>query len=296
MKKICLACLSLLFFLNYAQAKMIMEKKDGAITVESTTSGEIETLFNQYKYEDYTQTRSKFPRIYLNRLPTDWKDIETNDAKRRTFIRILIPLVLKVNEDILQERAEIEKIQQKFQSGEKLNEKELDLLEKKAEKYNIFTRIKGDDRTQILLRRLLKNVDAVPTSIMVSTAAIFTDWGTSRLANDANSLYLEEIWYEDKGLKPLNDEKADYRYRIFSSLEECIAARALKLNSHVNFNYLREIREMSRRQKRPPYGPQLVTQMLKDSNFKNVSGLVDYTFTYYQLTKTDYFPELEDIK
>ena len=275
---------------------MIMEKKDGAITVESTTSEEIETLFNQYKYEDYTQTRSKFPRIYLNRLPTDWKDIETNDAKRRTFIRILIPLVLKVNEDILQERAEIEKIQQKFQSGEKLNEKELDLLEKKAEKYNIFTRIKGDDRTQILLRRLLKNVDAVPTSIMVSTAAIFTDWGTSRLANDANSLYLEEIWYEDKGLKPLNDEKADYRYRIFSSLEECIAARALKLNSHVNFNYLREIREMSRRQKRPPYGPQLVTQMLKDSNFKNVSGLVDYTFTYYQLTKTDYFPELEDIK
>ena len=296
MKNIYLFLLLLLVSINCAQAKIVMEKKNGAINVKSATTQEVETLFNQYKYEDYTQTRSKFPRIYLSRLPVDWQDIETNDAKRRTFIRIMIPLILKVNEDILRERAEIEKINQKFKEGKKLNDKELNLLEKKAEKYNIFTRIKGNDRTQILLRRLLKNVDAVPTSIMVSTAAIFTDWGTSRLANEANSFYLEEIWYEDKGLKPLHDKDANYRYRIFSSLEECIAARALRLNSHVNFNYLREIRELSRLQKRPPYGPQLVTQMLKDNNFKNISGLVDYTYTYYQLTKTDYFPELEDVK
>ena len=44
------------------------------------------------------------------------------------------------------------------------------------------------------------------------------------------------------------------------------------------------------------YGQQIVAQMLFDSNLQNISGLINYTFSYYKLHKTDYYPELENVR
>ena len=226
------------------KAEMVSEKKNGALYIQSITTKELNSLYNKQKFFDFSQPRGVYPRIYLNHLPEDWLDVPENQAKQKTFIKILLPLVLKVNEDIQKERAEIEKINDKFKIGEKLSTEEQNFLEEKAEKYDVFTRMKGDERTSILLHRLLINVDSVPPSIMISTAAIYTDWGVSRLAQEGNALYRDEIWYQkDKGMKPVDDPQAEYTYQTFSSLEECIRQRALKLNSHVNYDYFREIRK-----------------------------------------------------
>ncbi len=278
-------------------AKMVSTQKDGALYIKSITVAELEHLYNQQEFFEFSKPRGVYPRIYLEHLPDDWKEVPENQAKQRTFIKILLPLVLKINEEILAERSEIEKINEKFSAGEKLSETELKFLEEKAEKYDIFTRLKGDHRTSYLLRYLLINVDAVPPSIMISTAAIYTDWGISRLALEANSLYRDEIWYQkDQGLKPIDDPDADYSYQIFSSLEDCIRHRALKLNSHINYDYLRESRRVARTMKRPPYGPQVAAQMIDDSNLKNIAGLIDYTFTFFQLSNADFYPKLRDVK
>ena len=148
-----------------------------------------------------------------------------------------------------------------------------------AQKYDVFTREQGEIRPRKLLMLLLEKVDKVPPSIMVVTAGIYSNWGTSRLALQANDFYLSEIWYEDKGMKPLDDPEAQYRYKIYANIEECIADKALKINSHINYEYVRAARKMSRDMNYPPYSPQLVTQMMQDSNLPNIAGLIDFTET-----------------
>ena len=114
---------------------------------------------------------------------------------------------------------------------------------------------------------------------------------------EANSLYRDEIWYEkDKGMKPIDDPEAEYTYQTFTSLEDCIRHRALRLNSNINYEYLRESRRISRTMGRPPYGPQMAAQMIDDSNLKNIAGLIDYTFTFFQLSNADFYPQLRNIE
>ena len=295
MKKLVILLLSLMFPL-LAQAEVKKTFNTGAVTVEQATTAEIEELFRQNDYDDYTKERSKFPRIYMKYLPTDWHTVPESDAKHRTFIRILLPLVLQINEEIVQERAQIEKMVFKFLKTKDLTAEDIKFIADTAEKYDVFTSAEGDAKIELWLRELLKRVDEVPPSIMIATAAIYTDWGQSRLADEAHSLYREEVWYTDEGLLPQGDEDGGYRYKIYADLSECIRARALKLNSHVNYDYFRESRQISHNMGRPPYGEQLAAKMLNDSNLKNIAGLIDYTFTFYKLNRTDYFAGLRDAK
>lgn len=287
------------FFLLHiavATAQPIIEKKDGALWVKSATTAEVEQIFAQYDYADYTKPETAFPRIFLSRLPSDWAQIADSDDKHRTFIRIMLPLVLKVNEAILSERQILENWRQKRQRGEKLSASENIELEKLAVKYDADTKERGTARIDHLLLLLDEKIDAVPPAIMVSTAGIYSDWGNSRIAGQANNLYLAEVWYENKGMKPLDDPDADYRYQIFVDLEAAIADRALKINSHVNYDYVRMARKYSRSLKSPPYSPQLTAQMLFDSNINNVAGLIDYTYSFYGLGRTDYKPRLRSVE
>jgi len=279
-----------------ASAEPITEKRDNALWVKSATTAETEKIFKAYNFNDFNRIKMKFPRIYFLRLPKDWRNTSDSEDKHRTFIRIILPLVLKINEEILTERREIINLQESFQKAGRLSDEKRQFLEEKAKKYDVFTRFKDTQRISMLLAELLDRVDEIPPSLLVATAGIYSDWGNSRLARQANSLYLTEIWYDTKGLKPLDDENAEYRYKIYSSLEESIKEQALKINSHVNYFYFRAARKEARRINRPLYGSQWAATMLADSNLKNIAGLIDYTFTYYGLQYTDYKAKLEDIE
>lgn len=278
------------------QAAPVLLKKNGAIYVQNATTAEVEELFKQYDYDDFSKAKTKFPRIFLQKLPSDWAQIPDSHDKHRTFIRIMLPLVLKVNEDILAERAMLEKLHELWQKNNKFTEQQKMQFEKFVEKYDAYTPEKGSARIDHLFVLLLPKVDAVPPSIMVASAGIYSDWGTSRLALEANNLYRTEIWYKNEGMKPLDDAKAQYRYRKFTTLEEAITERALKINSHINYDYVRITRMQARKLKSPPYSPQLVAQMLNDSNLHNIAGLIDYTFSYYKLSRTDFLPQLRNVE
>lgn len=296
LKKFCIFSLILISYACLCNAKPIVEKKDGSIWIKSATTAEVEEIFAQYNYPDYTKIETEFPRIFLSRLPSDWAQIADTDDKHRTFIRIMIPLVLKVNEKILAERKILEHLQQLRREDKMLSAKEVKQLEEFAQKYDADTKERGISRIDHLLLLLDAKIDAVPPAIMVSTAGIYSNWGNSRIALQANNLYLAEIWYENNGLKPLDDADAAYRYKIYADLEEAISDRALKINSHINYDYVRLTRQQSRQMDMPPYSPQLTAQMLNDSNLHNVAGLIDYTYSFYGLGRTDYKPRLRSIK
>ena len=143
MKKILLMFCFLELFVNVAKATPILEKRNGAIWVKSATTAEVEQLFEKYNFRDYAETYMKFPRIYMKKLPTDWQDIPQTDNKHRLFIRMLLPLVLKINEEIVKERTQIEQINKKFRAGEELTGEELKIVDEKAKKYDVFTPFDG---------------------------------------------------------------------------------------------------------------------------------------------------------
>lgn len=292
----CVLFLLLFWTAANADARLITEKKNGALWVKSATTEEAENLFKEYNFSDFSKINSRFPRIYFLRLPSDWKEVADSDDKHRTFIRIMLPLVLAANEKVIAERQKIEDVHKKFKNNTPLSAGEQELVEKLAEKYDAFTRLSGRERTSVLLQQLLSKIDAVPPSILIATAGIYSDWGTSRLALQANSLYLREIWYDNQGLKPLDDSDADYRYKMYGTLSEGIEDQILKLNSNINYRYLRISRDKARQIGRPLYGPQVAATMLLDSNLKNIAGMIDYTFSFYKLQKADYNPQLENIE
>lgn len=291
-----LICLFFLLFSITADARLITEKRDGALYVKSADMQETQQLFEQYKFDKFTKLNAKYPRIYFLKLPENWDTIPESDEKHLVFLKIMLPLVLHENEKVLAERKNIENMLQKIRNGADLSAPEQNVLDNLAQKYDAFTRLKGKEKNIVLLHQLLDKVDAIPPSVLLATAGIYSNWGTSRLALHANSLYLQEVWYGGQGLKPLDDPDADYRYKVYSTLSEGIADHLLKLNSSVNYEYLRKSRTTARKIERPLYGPQIAATMLLDNNLKNIAGMIDYTFSYYQLQNTDYKAQLEDIQ
>lgn len=293
--KFWITLLSFFFWVQTASSASV-NKNDGALIISKISTAELQDLFARYNFDEFDRMKLKVPRIYLKTLPSDWKDFPEGNIKNRLFIKILLPLVLKVNEQISKERADLEKISDKLSAHEELSEKEKKFVEEKAAEYDVFTPAKDESRIPVLLLGLMENVDVLPPSIIIAAAGIYSDWGTSRLALEGNSLFREELWYTDEGLAPNENKDSEYRYKTFKDLEECLASYMLKMNSHVNYKSIRYARKVARKMNKRLYGQQIVAQMLFDSNLQNISGLINYTFSYYKLHKTDYYPELENIR
>lgn len=291
MKKIAGLFACLLLVSNIARAEMLTERTDNALIVKKSSTAEVLEFFREHNYE-YEQMDAQIPRIYFLRLPYDWNRTKTNPEKNRAFIRILLPLVLAINEEILQERKKVIKLHGKISSGETLSPEETETVENMAKKYDAYTVMQDGSRAGILLRQLLDKVDIIPPSVMISTAIIYSDWGTSRLAVEENSLYKEEVWYTNQGIKPADDANADYRYKIFTDLADSIRQRALRLNSSIDYDYFRHSRLAQRMSGKYPIGVDIAAMMRHDSKLRNISGIIDYTFSFYKLTFTDLMPQL----
>ncbi len=263
-------------------------RPDG-LYLQNITVEDLKDYYQIYRYNDYIYMPGWiYPPVFLNELPSDYAALKDKTARNRLFIQILAPLTLKLAEELREERFLILETEAFFEKNGAFTPEQEALLESKAKKYDIFTRMKGQRRYELLLKHLLLKVDVVPPSILIAAAAIDTDWGTSRPAQKANNLYKQLVWYTDKGLAP-EDEKEDnsYRYEIFPSLYESIKAYALKINSGVNYEHMRFLREEIRSREQPVLGRTLAHAMIFDSSLKNYAGILDYTITYYELTNFD---------
>lgn len=279
---LCFACHT------YATEPKIDFRYDG-IYLNHITLNELEMLYRDYGYKDYIYMPDwKYPPIFLQSLPVDFNEIKNKQKRNKLFLQIMVPLTLKLNEELTLERLEIEELIEDFNDRHDLSEEQINLLEQKAQKYDIFTRLKGERRYALFLENLKEKVDIIPPSILIAAAAIETNWGTNRIVRLANSLYRELVWYTDEGLAPL-DEKEDksYRYKIFPSLYDSLVSHALKINSNVNYEQFRTRRAQLRKRESPLLGRTIAHTMYFDSNLKNFAGILDYTLTFYELTNID---------
>lgn len=287
------ACL-IIFAMTLFNAAFVAAAKtpaDGAsgIYIEKITVSELQKLYKKNNYNQFIPRDTwQIPAVFLKRLPTDFAKIEDEDLRNQLFIQILSPLALKVNEDILKERSRLEELAKHFEATHKLDKEQEVWLETAAEKYNVFTRFKGYRRYKLLLSKLINKIDIIPPSVMIAVAGIETDWGKSRLAKDGNALYKEVVWHSDKGLLPEDEtEDKSYRIKIFPTLYDAMKSFALKINSSVNFEDARSLREAQRQRRKIIDGRSMASSFVLLSPQPNYIGLLDYTITFYELVNVD---------
>ena len=262
------------------------------LVIKKTTTQELENTYKKYGYEHYIAVADyHIPQIYLEHFPTDFNTITDFKRRNELFIRILTPLALKINQEIMQERTQMLKLQKLYQTKQTLSAKEIEYLEALAKKYDVFTRLKGNDRTALQFKQLNLKINQVYPSFLIAVSAIETDWGTSRIVQEGNSLYKELVWHSTEGLEPEGEtEDHTYKIRIFPNLYESMKSYALKFNSNVSYEHARYLRDLRHQAGITPSGRGTVRSMLFQTPLQNYLGILDYTITFYKLMLLDQAP------
>ena len=229
-----------------------------------------------------------YPPIFLKYFPDDFHKITDEKRRNALFIKILAPLSLRVNNEILSERQEIRKLNESFRRTGELTAGQEKLIEEKAAKYDVFTRFQGHRRYSYLLSELLNRVHVIPPSILITAAALETNWGTSRIVREGNSLYKTLVWHTDEGLKPIGETEDDtYRIKTYPDIYASMQEFALKLNSGLPYADFRGFRNRILERRTPLLGSALAPYLVWNSPLKNYAGLFDYTLAYYELNIID---------
>lgn len=265
---------------------------DDELWLQDIPLSKLQDVYHRCSYEGmrgYLMLPSyKYPPVYLKNFPADYNKLTDETERNALFIKILAPLALKLNQDLLAERAVISAIAERFRQNQSLSAADIETLEAKAAKYDIFSRLKEDERWRYLISELLNRVDRIPPSIMITAAALETNWGTSRIVKEGNSLYKTLVWHTDKGLKPIGETTDDsYRIKIYPDIYASMHDFALKVNSHPSFTALRNFRREQRERTANISGLILAPYTYGSSVLKNYAGIFDYTMAYYELQVID---------
>lgn len=262
------------------------------IEIDRIKTKDLQDIYAFYGYKgekDYLMVPSyHYPPIFLRHFPDDFTTI-TDEARRNAlFIKILAPLTLKLNNEIIAERREIAALNKDFLQNQELSPQQEQWLEDKAAKYDVFTRLKGHRRYTYLLEELLQKVHVIPPSVLITASALETNWGTSRIVKEANSLYKALDWYTDQGLKPIGETQDDsYRIKIYPDIYRSMQEFAHKLNSALPYQDFRGFRNRVLDRRTPLLGSTLAPYLVWNSPLKNYAGLFDYTLAYYELNIID---------
>lgn len=186
-----------------------------------------------YTLSDIRSTGRAVPRVYIARLPADLSQITSVGQRKSLFIRITLPLILRVNDDIVSDRERLRVLINQVGGGNELRSRDRRWIADLAREY----RTGADD-----LGELLTRVDTIPPSLALAQAAIESGWGTSRFARQGNALYGQ--WsFDGKGIVPDGrDAGKTHRIKAFPRLLESVAEYARNLNSHAAYRDFRTIR------------------------------------------------------
>ena len=211
----------------------------------------IKQLFDDtnYSLEDVRKTKLVKP-VALTLLPNEIKMIEDTKKRKDFFIQIVLPLILKENNNIKMDRKRLFKIINKS-NNTNLEKK---WLEKKYKQYGIPSK----DLSILKIR-----MDEVPVSLALAQAAKETGWGTSRFAQEGNALFGQWTW-SGEGLKPKDADKNEgHKVMKFNVLQASVRAYQRNLNTHSTYKDFRRARA-ELRDKEKKLDSLILSQYLKE--------------------------------
>ncbi len=216
---------------------------------------ELDSVFKNWEFDlKKAKSEGTVPRLYLSKLPKDMK--RQKKASNSTFIRALLPHILKVNEQILSDRDRLLDMQKRQKAGGHLRQAEKRWLRKLSAEYRCkSTKISS----------LLAHVDVVPPSLALSQAMLETGGGRSHAAINKHSTF---------GIMATKTKVAK-----FESLLANVEAYVKNLNRHAAYKPFRTLRAEMRAKNQKLCGHALAKGLMKYSVRKaayihDVQGLI----------------------
>ncbi|MGY8986326.1 MAG: glucosaminidase domain-containing protein [Sphingomonadales bacterium] len=246
--------------------------------------------FLDYKYPDPETGEVIAPRFYITDLPEGLSLLPTVE-KKIIFTNALLPLILRANELIMEDRKRAQELAQLIQKGGQLKKADQNWL------FNLLKRYKIP-RDQIVkntnFKLLFIRLDTIPPSLGIAQAAIESGWGTSRFAQEGNALYGQWTWGRDEaeGIVPTGREEGEtHSIRVFRTPMESVLGYVRNLNTHLAYKDLRELRAYARKNNYSPSGIELAETLTSYSTRGE-----DYTTDLQNIIDSNNFLILDDAK
>lgn len=223
------------------------------------------------------------PRLFAEALPHDFKTLAEVGKLKQTFFQMVLPLALKVNEEILADRHRLLLLQKKFASGQALSEDQQEWLAELAAHY---------EATPSDMPELVRRVDAISPALALAQSAEESGWGRSRFALKGNALFGQRTWNKGLGIVPQQrDDGSRHEVRAFPSLLDSVRSYARNLNGHPAYGEFRARRaEMRARDATlDPYG---LTETLTAYSERREQ----YVRTIQKIMRVDNLEELENTR
>jgi len=105
----------------------------------------------------------------------------SGQTKQSKFVCIVLPIAVRMDEEVYRQRIEILRLQAKQKKNIALTADDQTWLSSIRTSYGLAAKDSYDE--------LLKRVDIVPLPLLLAQAALESGWGTSRAAHDLNNLF-----------------------------------------------------------------------------------------------------------
>lgn len=208
-----------------------------------------------YDLEKVRAGDGRVPSYFVTRMPADLVQVPDVKVRKAVFLQSVLPLILRVNEEILAERRRLAGLEEQLRSGLSLDQVDRLWLAVMAERY-------GENRIDDLSRR----VDIIPPSLALAQAAEETGWGTSRFARQGNAIFGQRTYTKEGDMVPLRrDAGKTHRVKAFNSLIDSVRSYAFTLNSHWAYQGFRRTRAAMRNEGTPLDGSVLAGHLLRYS-------------------------------
>ncbi len=229
------------------------------IEVTITSLDDLNALFDKYQYnnESWGKGNREVPRITFSGVDERWAEGSKNlpvQTKKMLFFRLMAPLALVANENILREREIV-----------KTSALDAAKLKSIALKYRII-----ENETAVLDEEmritLLTRVDILPPSLTLAQAAEESGWATSRFAQEGNAFFGQ--WdFTGNGMKPQAQRKelGNYGVARFDSPLASVEGYMFNINTNKAYRKLRILRTELRAENRALTGHELAGTLDKYS-------------------------------
>lgn len=174
----------------------------------------------------------------------EMRAIQDVQTKKDTFFSFLAPIVAAENNRIATERTWLKIVEGKVSAGAELSEQEIRLSQELARYYKVeLDSVKPEALDSAFFLLMFERVDTLPVSLVLAQAANESAWGTSRFAVDGNNLFGQWCFSQGCGLVPSGREAgAVHEVKVFDSVGESVASYFRNLNTHPQYESLRDIR------------------------------------------------------
>jgi Bax protein len=215
----------------------------------------VASKFHRHKYDMATIRAGKapVPPLFLTAFPRDIMRIRAPEMRKNFFFKMVLPLVLRVNDAIAEDRRRLMPLAAASRAGKRLAAEDRLWLAAKLDQYGV--RRAG-------LVELAGRMDTVPPSLAIAQAAEETGWGTSRFAREGNALFGQWTFAAAGGLVPKDRARGKlHKVKVFQTLTQAVGAYVANLNTHRAYRGFRAERARMRKLGATPDGMKLAQSL-----------------------------------